>query len=138
MLNVEPQISVIAMRYLSAFGKSTFIPLLLSCMFAAVSVWGCGSGGERSLPEEEFEQIYGDILYLGELHRDDTLALRGAVDSLLRAHGTDSTTLLATARSFADEPGRLNEVYRNIILRFEAIAAPDTTMQQSVETKQMN
>jgi hypothetical protein len=129
-LNVEPHINVIAMRYLSALGKSV-LPLLLPCMLAVSSFLGCGNSGERTLPEKEFEQIYGDIIFLGELHRDDTLALRAAVDSMLYAHGTDSTALLATARSLADDPQSLNDIYRNIILRFEAIAAADSSVKET-------
>lgn len=90
-------------------------------------MWGCGGGETPRLPEEKFEQIYGDILFLGELHREDTLAMRKAVDSLLKAHNTDSTALLATARELADDSGALNSIYRNLILRFETLSMPDSS-----------
>jgi hypothetical protein len=124
-LKVDPQINVIAMRNLSALGNNGLL-LLLACILCVFSVSGCGSGDTPRLPEETFEQIYGDILFLGELHREDTLAMRKAVDSLLEAHNTDSTTLLATARELADDSGALNEIYRNLILRFESLTVPDS------------
>ncbi len=88
------------------------------------------------MPEEEFEQIYGDIVYLGELHRDDTLALRAAYDSLLKAHHTDTTVLYATARELTRDPETLNEIYRNIVLRLERIAAKDTTKSEVPEWRE--
>jgi hypothetical protein len=96
------------------------VPVLL--MILAVSVIGCDEQRARTLSDEEFEQIYGDILYLGELHRGDTLTMRRGIDSVLRAHDTDSSALLATARELCTRPEDLHAVYRNVLLRFDTSA----------------
>ena len=80
------------------------------------------------MPDEQFRQIYGDILLLGELHRSDTAALRLSLDSLLDAHGTDTTSLFAKARDIALDQERSAELYRVVTERFEtATGTADTT-----------
>lgn len=89
---------------------------------------GCGGRSDASLPDEKFHQIYGDILLLGELHRDDTTALRLSLDSLLAAHATDTAALFAKAREIALDQQASAELYRVVIERFETRAgAKDTT-----------
>lgn len=116
--------SVIASRYRSAFGKSVlslFIVLLFFCP-------GCGEQEHTAIPDEEFQHIYGDILLLGELHRSDTATLRLSLDSLLDAHGIDTTALFAKARDVALDAERSAELYRVVIERFEQQSGrPDTT-----------
>ncbi|MBR9974000.1 MAG: hypothetical protein KFF77_00320 [Bacteroidetes bacterium] len=65
---------------------------------------------------------------LGELHRSDTAALRLSLDSLLEAHGTDTTALFAKARNVSLDAERSAELYRVVIERFERTSGmPDTT-----------
>jgi hypothetical protein len=99
---------------------------MLSCLFAAVVLSGCGSDTDRMLSQDEFEHIYGELIFLAELYRDDSLALHRATDSLLQAHETDTVAVLATARALSEDTEALSSIYRNIILRLEGIAAGDT------------
>ncbi|MFA6233587.1 MAG: hypothetical protein WC824_05275 [Bacteroidota bacterium] len=91
--------------------------LLVIALLSALT--GCGQKKARTLPEEAFQQIYGDILFLGELHRNDTTALRHALDSLLDVNNIDTTVLFATAREFATDAERSAELYRVVTERFE-------------------
>ncbi len=89
------------------------------------TVPGCDRGTQtRTIPDEKFHQIYGDILLLGELHRGDSLSLRLALDSLLAAHGTDTAQLFSTAREIALDKDRSAELHRIVIERFEKKSAP--------------
>ncbi len=89
---------------------------------------GCGEKQPETLPEEQFQQIYGDILFLGELYRSDSTALRTALDSLLVANGIDTTILFETARATAIDKERSAELYRVVVERFEARSAPPDTL----------
>ncbi|MBE0645222.1 MAG: hypothetical protein IH600_14155 [Bacteroidetes bacterium] len=116
--------SVIANRYLSALGKS----LCSLCVIVLLStVAGCGEKQSPTLPEEKFQQIYGDILFLGELYRSDSTALRLALDSMLTANNIDTTILFASAREIVVDKQKSAELYRIVIERFEKQSArPDT------------
>ena len=117
--------SVIESKYLSALGKRL---CSLCLIFLLVSVVGCGGEKAPSLPDEKFQQIYGDILLLGELHRSDSTALRHSLDSLLDAHGIDTTILFASARETALDPARSEALYRVVVERFEKkIGRSDST-----------
>jgi|GEM_PF-3187307 len=126
-LNVEPQIKVIAMRYRSALGNTLRLPLwVLICLI--LFVCSCDKKHGELLPDDDFERIYGEILFLGELHRGDTLQLREAIDSLLHAHDTDTTQMIATARELTKDPKRLTDIYRNIVSRLEQRQWLDSNM----------
>jgi hypothetical protein len=97
-------------------------------MLLLVALSGCDGEKPSTLPDEEFQQIYGEIILLGELHRSDTARLRLALDSLLEDRGVDTTVLFTTAREIALDAGRSAELYRIVIERFEQqIGRPDTT-----------
>jgi hypothetical protein len=91
-------------------------------------VSGCDRGEQRrTMPDEKFHQIYGDILFLGELHRGDSTGMRLALDSLLTANDIDTAILFASAREIALDKERSEELHRIVIERFEKIAAPADT-----------
>ncbi|MFZ1731925.1 MAG: hypothetical protein WBQ23_11260 [Bacteroidota bacterium] len=87
---------------------------------------GCGQNQSPTLPDEKFQKIYGDILFLGELHRSDSTALHHALDSLLKANEIDTTILFASARELAIDQERSAELYRVVIERFEKQSTPDS------------
>jgi hypothetical protein len=93
-----------------------------------IALAGCDDERARTLPDREFQQIYGDILFLGELYREDSTALAQALDSLLTANAMDTTVLFAAARETARDPQRGTELYRIVVERFERqVGRPDTT-----------
>lgn len=121
--------SVIANRYLSALGN--IVPSLVVIILLVFNA-ACGREEARTLDDGEFQQIYGDILLLGELHRQDSTALHNALDSLLDAHAIDTTLLFETAREIIVDKQRSDELYRGVIERYEArIAPPDTGVHAS-------
>jgi hypothetical protein len=92
----------------------------------------CGDGGKEPLSEGTFRHIYGEIIYKAELYRGDTLRLQREFDSLLTAHGTDTTELFAMAREIATDRERVEELYRVTIERFERLSSgPDSTAADS-------
>jgi hypothetical protein len=116
--------SVIASKYRSALGKSLYSLLVIALLLVLI---GCGQRQSPTLPDERFQKIYGDILFLGELHRNDSTALRLALDSLLEINEIDTTILFASARELAIDPERSAELYRVVIERFEKqVAGPDS------------
>ncbi|MBR9978833.1 MAG: hypothetical protein KFH87_12175 [Bacteroidetes bacterium] len=115
---------MIANRYLSALGNN--VPSLVVIILLVFNT-ACGREDTRTLDDGEFQQIYGDILFLGELYRQDSTALHAALDSLLDAHTIDTTVLFETAREIIVDKQRSDELYRGVIERYEArIAPPDT------------
>jgi len=102
------------------------------CVIVLLIAWtGCDGDRARTLPDGEFQQIYGDILFLGELYREDSTALAHALDSLLAARGIDTTVLFATARETALDPQRGTELYRIVVERFERqVGRPDSTTEK--------
>lgn len=87
----------------------------------------CGSDDDgKGLSDAEFRQLYTDIIYIGELHRGDTLRIRAEIDSLLRAHGTDTAALYAAARRTAEDKELTAALYLHAIERFESITHADT------------
>ena len=129
--NVDPQMRVMARRYLSARGKGARF-LLLSVVVFIVALSSCGDRKPERLPDEAFREIYGELLYRAELYRGDTLRLRHEFDSLLAAYDTDSSTLYATAEDIATDRQRVDELYRLTIERFERLSrGPDSTSADS-------
>ncbi|MBN1449245.1 MAG: hypothetical protein JXA28_15060 [Bacteroidetes bacterium] len=84
---------------------------------------------EKALSDETFRTVYAEIIYLGELHRGDTLQLRNAIDSLLLAYETDTTALFAAARRSALDKGLIERLYSETVQRFQ-----DMTVEDSVHT----
>lgn len=115
---VEPQMTVIARRYRSARGKKT-LSLVVSVMVCVLAA-GCGRDEDRQhVPREQFVQIYADMLFLAELHRQDTTGYRRAMDSLCRVHRTDTASLAAAFRVFNSDPDGMAQFYDAVIRRME-------------------
>lgn len=117
--------SVMDSRYLSALGNILCSLCVIILLSAAA---GCDKKQTPSIPEERFQQIYGDILFLGELYRNDSTALRTALDSLLEANDIDTSILFATARQTAVDREQSAELYRVVIERFEKRSQPQDSL----------
>ena len=104
-----------------------FSALLLSALCVVLLVVSCSKDdGSDRLSDEEFREVYAEIVYLGELYRADTLRLRAAVDSLLEAYDVDTAALFAAARRTAQDKKRTETLYRETIERFERMTAADS------------
>lgn len=90
-------------------------------------MWGgCGEGGSERLGREAFTAAYGDAIYLSELHRGHPRDIRGAIDSMLRSRGTDTTMFFASARYYAAREDDIDSVYAQLVRRFEEAAKNDS------------
>jgi hypothetical protein len=83
---------------------------------------------------EAFEQVYGDILYLGELYRGHPRAMRYALDSLLSAHDIDTTILYRTAEMYANRTYDVAELHEAMLVRFEGIARRDSLVRSKEDS----
>jgi hypothetical protein len=65
---------------------------------------GCGRNDQGAdIPRERLVQIYGEMLFLAELHRQDTTGYRAALDSLCRANGTDTAQIAKAIRVLSED-----------------------------------
>lgn len=102
-------------------------------MLVLLVLGGCGEKKRGALSEGTFRHIYGEIIFKAELYRGDTLRLKREFDSLLAAHGTDTTEVFAMARDIATDRERVEELYRVTIERFEQLSrGPDSTAADSI------
>jgi hypothetical protein len=81
---------------------------------------------EKALSDETFRTVYAKIIYLGELHRGDTLQLRNAIDSLLLSYETDTTALFAAARRSALDKELTERLYSETVQRFQDMTVADS------------
>lgn len=116
--NVVPQMTVIPSRYRSAFGRRALWAFVAFIVFGAAFPACTRDDGAR-IPEDRFVQIYGDMLYLAELHRADPVARRHATDSLLRASGTDSAAVARTMAWYAVRQEEFPAMYDRVIKHLE-------------------
>ncbi len=91
----------------------------------------CSDDNDDLLPDETFEILYGDVLFLGELYRGDSTLIRRSIDSLLQAHGTDTTTFFATAETYAQDREKMQRLYSKTIERFEKLSGSNDSLQNT-------
>jgi hypothetical protein len=82
---------------------------------------GCGrttdNGGR--VPREQFVQIYGDMLFLAELHRQDTTSYRRSLDSLCRMRAVDTALIAQTYRWYAGNEKELASFHEDVVKYLE-------------------
>jgi hypothetical protein len=75
------------------------------------------------MPEDQFVRLNADRLFVLELHRGDSTLRARAVDSIYRAHGSDSSAVAATLAWYADHPERLAVMFDSTVALLERRAA---------------
>jgi hypothetical protein len=117
-VKVEPQMTVIDRRYLSALGNNGVWILVFVIAFLVVA--GCGRTEDRThLPREHVVQIYADMLFLAELNRQDLPAYRRAIDSMCRAHGVDTAQLGSNLRWYTRDEKETGLFYDEVLKRLD-------------------
>ena len=117
--------TVIASRYLSARGIN-----LLVCLFVMVlslmTVPSCGDQKREIISEKEFAEIYGDILYLGELYRAHPFELRLALDSMMEHRNIDTIMVYEAVDRYTRRTYDVAQLHLGIIERLETMAREDS------------
>ena len=79
------------------------------------------------MPEEQFVRLNADRLFVLELYRNDSTLRARAVDSVYRAHGSDSSAVATALGWYANHPERLAVMFDSTVALLERRAALATS-----------
>ncbi len=117
--------TVIASRYLSARGINV-LALFFVIALSLTTVPSCGDRQREAISEEEFTEIYGDILYLGELYRAHPFELHLALDSMMEYRNIDTMMVYEAVNRYAQRTYDVAQLHAGIIERLETLAREDS------------
>ena len=70
-------------------------------------------------------QIYGDMLFLAELYRQDSTSYGRALDSMYRVNAVDSAQINTTMRELSGDTKELSAFYEQVMNHLEKRAKVD-------------
>jgi len=92
---------------------------------------GCGEEQKpEPIPDEEFVQLYTDILVVYELYKGEDSLRFVHLDSLYSRWGVDSTAVLETFDRYCRDPQQLAVLYEHVIAELELRSAKTSANEQ--------